>query len=335
MHMADALISPLVGGVMTAASVGTLGYSLKKAGTDINQSKIPLMAVTGALVFSAQMINFTIPATGSSGHIGGGLLLASLLGPFEGFITIAVVLLIQALFFADGGLLAYGCNLFNMGFYSCFIAYPFIFKAIVKKGADKKRIVLASVLASVVGLQLGAFSVVLETLFSGKTELPFSSFVLLMQPIHLAIGAVEGVITAAVLIYINQYKPELLNFNNNANATANGKRVIASLAVLALLCGGLFSLFASSYPDGLEWSIQGITGSTELEEADTGIHSSAAAVQQKTSFMPDYTFANAESETAQAAGTSAAGIIGSGATFVLVATIGGLVYYIKSRKSVK
>lgn len=70
----------------------------------------------GAFVFAAQMINFTIPATGSSGHIGGGMLLAALLGPYAGFLAMASILLIQALFFGDGGLLAYGCNVFNMGF---------------------------------------------------------------------------------------------------------------------------------------------------------------------------------------------------------------------------
>jgi len=75
-------------------------------------------------VFAAQMINFSIPGTGSSGHLGGGMLLAVLLGPYAGFLTVASILLIQALFFGDGGLLAYGCNVFNLGFFTCLYPIP-------------------------------------------------------------------------------------------------------------------------------------------------------------------------------------------------------------------
>ena len=169
MHMGDALVSGAVGGTMLVATAAVATYSVKKINSDMDEKKIPLMGVMGAFVFAAQMINFTIPGTGSSGHIGGGILLSILLGPYAGFLTMAAILLIQALFFADGGLLAYGCNVFNMGFYACFIAYPFIYKFINRKGISTKRIFAGSVLASIIGLQLGAFSVVLETLLSGKT----------------------------------------------------------------------------------------------------------------------------------------------------------------------
>ncbi len=124
MHMADALISPAVGGTMMAAAACVGAYSIKRIKYDLDEKKIPLMGVMGAFVFAAQMINFAIPGTGSSGHIGGGILLAILLGPYAGFLAMASVLLIQALFFGDGGLLAYGCNLINLGFFTCFIAYP-------------------------------------------------------------------------------------------------------------------------------------------------------------------------------------------------------------------
>lgn len=173
---------------MWAATTGVAAYSIKKIQSDLDEKKIPLMGVVAAFVFAAQMINFTIPGTGSSGHIGGGLLLAILLGPYAGFLAMASILSIQALFFADGGLLALGSNIFNLGFFTCFVAYPLIYKPIIAKGYTPKRIFGASMLAVIIGFQLGAFSVVLETLFSGKTELPFGTFVLLMQPVHLAIG---------------------------------------------------------------------------------------------------------------------------------------------------
>ncbi len=126
MHMADALLSPAVGGAMWAATAAVTVYSSTRVKQSLDEHKVPLMGVLAAFVFAAQMINFTIPATGSSGHLGGGLLLAILLGPHAAFLAIASVLTVQALFFADGGLLALGCNIINLGFFPCFIAYPLI-----------------------------------------------------------------------------------------------------------------------------------------------------------------------------------------------------------------
>ena len=98
MHMADALLSPQVGVGLYAASVAGIAIATAKIKKDdFGESKVPLMAVSGAMVFAAQMINFTIPGTGSSGHIGGGILLAALLGPFAGLLALAAVLIIQCL----------------------------------------------------------------------------------------------------------------------------------------------------------------------------------------------------------------------------------------------
>ena len=203
MHMADALLSPAVGGVMYAASGAAIAYSAIKVKKDeLSEKKLPVMAVTGAFVFAAQMINFTIPGTGSSGHIGGGILLAAMLGGFPALLSLAAVLIIQCLFFADGGLLALGCNIFNIGVIPCLLVYPLIFKPIVKKGLTYRRITVASIVSVVAGLQIGAFGVVLQTLASGVTQLPFGTFAALMQPIHLAIGLIEGVITAAIVCFV-------------------------------------------------------------------------------------------------------------------------------------
>ena len=210
MHMADALISPAVGGAMWAAAAGLTAYSARQLKKEMDERKIPLMGVLGALVFAAQMINFTIPGTGSSGHFGGGLLLAVLLGPHAAFLTMASILTIQALFFADGGLLALGCNIFNMGFFPCFVAFPFIYKKIAANSLGHKRIIAAAMVASIIGFQLGAAGVVMETVFSGISELPFRTFVLLMLPLHLAIGLVEGFITASLVGFVRKTRPEVL-----------------------------------------------------------------------------------------------------------------------------
>ncbi|MDH4026724.1 MAG: energy-coupling factor ABC transporter permease, partial [Desulfuromonadales bacterium] len=207
MHMADALVSPAVGGAFWAAATGTIAYCSARVRKDLDDRKVPLMGVLGAFVFAAQMINFTIPATGSSGHLGGGLLLAILLGPSAAYLTIASVLMIQALFFADGGLLALGCNIFNLGVFPAFIAYPLIYKKLVGHDPRQSRMVAASILAAVVALQFGSLGVVLQTVLSGVAALPFDTFLLLMQPIHLGIGVVEGVVTALVVSFIYQARP--------------------------------------------------------------------------------------------------------------------------------
>ncbi len=332
MHMADALLSPAVGVAMCAVSAGAMAYSSVKIKKDeLSERKLPVMAVAGAFVFAAQMINFTIPGTGSSGHIGGGILLAALLGGFPAFLTVAAVLAIQALFFADGGLLALGCNIFNLGVLPCLIVYPLIFKPLTKKGITVKRLSLASIVSVILGLQLGAFSVVLETLLSGITELPFSAFLVMMQPIHLAIGIAEGIITAAVLAFVYKLRPEILESTSERREmgkTVSVKKAVIALAVITLVVGGGLSLFASTYPDGLEWSMEKVAGTAELEAAG-GIYDGAAAAQDAAAFMPDYAF---KSDAENAAGTSVAGIIGSIVTFAIAGAIGIIIAWVKKKR---
>jgi len=186
MHMADALLSPAVGAGFWAGTLGAIAYCSKKLKENMDEKLIPLMGVLGAFIFAVQMINFTIPATGSSGHLGGGMILTIILGPYAAFLVMASILTVQALFFADGGLLALGCNIWNLGIYPCFIAYPLIYKPLTRTNKSNGRILFAVLLSAVIGLQLGAFSVVIQTLLSGKSELPFGTFLLLMQPVHLS-----------------------------------------------------------------------------------------------------------------------------------------------------
>ena len=307
MHMADALVTPAVAGVMAACSAAAAGYSIKKVRLSEDPKKIPVMGVMGAFVFAAQMINFTIPGTGSSGHLCGGMMLSALLGPHAGFLTMIGVLLVQCLFFADGGLLALGCNVWNMAFYGCFLG-SLIWKTVMRDGASKKKIAVSSVLGCVLTLQLGAFSAVLETLASGVTELPFGVFLAAMQPIHLAIGAVEGLITAAVLSFVYEARPELLwgVGTRSGEGRLSYKTTLGILAAAAVFVGGMLSLFASSLPDGLEWAMERTAGTAELE-AEGGAYSIAAGIQKALSFLPDYAFPGSES----AAGTAVSGIVGA------------------------
>ena len=332
MHMADALLAPAVAATMYAATAVTVGASVKTLRKDEATAKLPAMAVTSALVFAGQMINYTIPGTGSSGHLCGGMLLSAILGPWAGFLSMIVILAIQALFFADGGLLALGANVWNMAFYGCFVGYFLIYRPLMQgkllSGKGRTKLVLASVLGCVVTLQLGALSVVVETSLSGITALPFGAFAALMQPIHLAIGLVEGGITAAVLLFVYQTRPELLQCASASGAKNRCSRraTLAILAAAALVIGGGLSLLASSNPDGLEWSLfgneeAGYSANMGLDEEAYGAESAAAekaaAVQEKTSLLPDYNFAGSDS----AAGTSVSGLVGCALVAALAAII--------------
>ncbi len=342
MHMADAIISPAVGGTLWAISAGTIAWCSKKVRPRLDDKIIPLMGVLGAFIFAAQMINFTIPATGSSGHLGGGLLLSILLGPQAAFLVIASVLTVQALFFADGGLLALGCNIFNLGFFPAFIAYPLIYKTIVGYSPSQVKRTMAAIAAAVAGLQIGAFAVVLETVASGISALPFSTFALLMQPIHLAIGVVEGLVTAAVIAFVYQARPEI--FRTSLPGTPTPPYSVRGLAVAFLaatiLTGGVGSWFASQQPDGLEWSIEKITGTAEVAASQDAIHTMLVTLQGQLAFLPGYSFKqgapvqtdatrpamgeknSATKEQGNKLATSLSGLVGGILTLAIAAFIG-------------
>ena len=320
MHMADALLSPTVGGAMWAGTLGTIIYCARKLKEKMDERMIPLMGVLGAFIFAGQMINFTIPGTGSSGHIGGGMLLAILLGPYAALLVIASVLMVQALFFADGGLLALGANAWNLGIYPCFIAYPLIYRTIVRQKMSPRRITIATILSVVIGLQLGALSVVLETKMSGITELPLSTFFLLMQPIHFAIGLIEGFATAGIVIYVRTLRPDIVDDLESVKALSSNrslKKVLIIMAVLAVITGGALSWFASTYPDGLEWTIEKIYGKPEIPGKENPIKEGLSKLQEKTAVLPDYSLpSKGEQESKPAwpavdSGTSLSGIIGA------------------------
>ncbi|GBE06582.1 fused nickel transport protein NikMN [bacterium BMS3Abin10] len=340
MHMADALLSPGVGTTFWAGSLGVIGYCAKKLRENINEKMIPLMGILAAFIFAAQMINFTIPGTGSSGHIGGGMILVIILGPYAAFIAVASVLTVQCLFFADGGILALGCNIWNMAVYPCFIAYPLIYAPLTKGNKTPGRIMIASILSVVVALEFGALSVVLQTMFSGKTELPFTTFLVLMLPIHFAIAIGEGFITGGFVNYIRVIKPEVLDVVEGSRAFSV-KKVLVSIGIVAIITGGMLSWFASTHPDGLEWSIERVYGKAVLPGYETGIIPDLRDIQEKTAILPDYNFPAGKEEKSEGAadswpavnaGTSFSGIIGSLMVLGLVFILGFGINAVKSKR---
>jgi cobalt/nickel transport system permease protein len=152
----------------------------------------------------------------------------------------------------------------------------------------------------------------------------------MMQPIHLAIGIVEGLVTAAVVLFVQRARPEILEraATGRSLAGVKFKPVLIGLAIAAVVCGAGLSWFASTNADGLEWSIAKVTGRAQIAGGTDAAHSAAASVQTKTVLLPGYGFQHAKPAAASAArsaaggGTSVAGLVGAGLTLIVAALLG-------------
>ncbi|HTT69877.1 MAG TPA: energy-coupling factor ABC transporter permease [Anaeromyxobacteraceae bacterium] len=282
MHMADALLSPPVGVAFDAAAGLLLAGAARRLQREPDyREKVPVMGVLGAFVFAAQMMNFTIPGTGSSGHLAGGLLLAILLGPNASLIVLSSVLLVQALFFADGGLLALGCNLFNMGVWPALLGLP-LYRRLSREGARGLRSTLACLVAAVVSAELGALGVMVETQLSGRADLPFTRFAGLMLGIHLPIGVVEGLVTLAMV----RFAEKVARGGLPAPGHPQGRLpLVPTVLALAVFLGCVGAWFASARPDGLEWSLARVGA---VLPANGPAHALMKALQARSALLPDY-----------------------------------------------
>ena len=230
-------------------------------------------------------------------------------------LALSAVLVVQCLLFADGGLLALGANIFNMGLIPCLVVYSLLFCPIVRRGLSHRRLTLAALSSALVSAEAGALCVTLQTLASGVTELPFAAFAALMLPIHLVIGATEGLATTAVLNFVLKVRPELLTSFGGWGSTAakRAARVKVALvgATLAVAMAGGVSLLASSKSDGLEWSMERTAGGAELERT-SDVYSAAQSAQEATALLEDY-------ELPEGGGTGEAGLVEAVITCSLVA----------------
>ena len=262
MHLGNSIICPVTGIPMIVAMGATAIWAFKKAKTDFTKEKILPTVMLTAFVFGLQMINFTIPTTASSGHIIGAILLSALLGPYVAFLSMCSILLVQSFFFADGGILALGCNIFNMGFLACFVAYPIVYRIFKNK-------VIGSIFASIVALQLGSLAVAVEASISGSIT-NIAMFTSLMCSIHLAISVVEGIVTAGIVAVAQK-----TNLSKIFSYITGG---------FALILAGVISNYASSKPDGLEWSLLNMSNSF-VAQTQGQIYAISEAIQAKTAVL--------------------------------------------------
>ena len=292
MHMANSLLDVPVAAVTIVLAAAAVAISAARAQKSLEAEKLPLMGVMGAFVFAAQMINFTLPGMpGTSGHLGGGVLLGILLGPAAGIITITSILIVQCLIFQDGGLLALGCNVINIGVVPCLAGW-WLYRTVLGRGACPPawRQYAAAWAACLVGVTGGAGLVPIQAYMADRLVIPVTHFLAVMVGVHLVIGAIEGVVTFAILAYLRQVKPAYLSVQAASEPVKLSRKAVAiSFLITAFLLAGVASWFASTYPDGLEWSLERNYGgaSTALRQPTEGAQA-ADKTQARYALMPDY-----------------------------------------------
>ena len=207
MHIPDGFVSGEINTVTYAISAVTVGIAASKAGKNLEEKSVPLVGITAAFVFAAQMLNFPV-AGGTSGHFLGALLAAILLGPLNGFLVMAVVLVIQSILFADGGITALGSNIFNMGIVAGLGGYLFL--KLLSSILPKKRIsLLFSVsLASWLSVVTASAFCSMELALSGTG--PFAIVFPAMIGVHSLIGIGEAIITTTVVSVVMASRPDLI-----------------------------------------------------------------------------------------------------------------------------
>ena len=248
MHVPDGFLSPAVAATTWAVSGAALAVALHTERRDPVRVPAGVLGALAAFVFAAQMVNVPV-AAGTSGHLVGATLVAVLVGPWRALIVIATVLAIQALLFQDGGLTAFGLNLFSMGLVGSFTGY-----AVASLGARAMR----GVRGRTAGAMVGAFvatvaGAVTTSLTLGLSGLyPLSGILTLMVLAHVAIGLLEAALTGGILVTVMRWRPDLVAGLDSRGGRGRAGALSLGILAAALAVAVLVAPFASLRPDGLE-----------------------------------------------------------------------------------
>jgi len=246
LHIPDGFLSAPVALVGWVLSVAAIAYALRQTRGQLGDKQIPLMGVLAAFIFAAQAINFPV-AGGTSGHLLGGTLAAIIMGPWAAVLIMTAVITTQALVFQDGGLVALGFNILNMGIITAFaghLIYSWIRRSM---GEGRNSLIVAGAVGAWVSVMLGATATAIELAVSGTS--PLGLALPAMAGVHALIGLGEAVITVGALLFIYTTRPDLMNIGEQAPAKASANWVVVGL-VIALFVAVLSPL-ASGDPDGL------------------------------------------------------------------------------------
>ncbi len=207
MHIPDGFVNTGTSVVTWLASAGGIGYAVRRVNQELNERQVPLMGVTAAFIFAAQMMNFTVVG-GTSGHLLGGALAAILLGPWAGSLVLTSVLVVQALLFQDGGLLALGANIFNMAIVGVLVGW-LVYSGLKRLLGDRTWSTMASGFAAAwLSVVIASLMAAAELAISGT--LAWTVSLPAMGSVHALIGIGEGLITVGVLAFLRVTRPDLL-----------------------------------------------------------------------------------------------------------------------------
>ncbi|MFF3319267.1 energy-coupling factor ABC transporter permease [Streptomyces sp. NPDC003035] len=324
MHVPDGFINAPISAAAGVVAAGAVAVSLRGARRELDERTAPLAGLVAAFIFAVQMLNFPV-AAGTSGHLLGGALAAILVGPYTGVLCIAVVLLMQGILFADGGLTALGVNITVMGVVTVVVAYA-LFRGLVLVLPRTRRSVTASAfVAALVSVPAAAAAFTLVYAVGGTTDVPIGKVLTAMVGVHTLIGIGEAVITMLTVGAVVAVRPDLVHGARGLTAPlklrVNGELVDAAPVaaapaaagspkkvwigglVAALVLAGFVSFYASANPDGLE-----------KVAADKGIDKNVEEHAAAGSPLADYGVEGVE--TARLSG-GLAGVIGVGATLAV------------------
>ena len=250
MHVPDGFINAPVSAASGLISLGTIWAYIRNAKNLVADRLIALTGMMSALIFVLQMINFPI-AAGTSGHLLGGALAVVVLGPSLGIICISIVVVIQSLLFADGGLSALGVNLLNMAVVTSLIGWIAISTWKKLFGESYSSTISGSFIAGLLSVVFSSIAFVLEYSLGGTVAVPLGSVLIAMVSSHLLIGIGEGIITALIVSLLLRVRSDLVYVNKS---TEQGNKVTSfyGLFILLILILTLITPYASSSPDGLE-----------------------------------------------------------------------------------
>lgn len=295
-----------------ALSMGTVTMALRQAKHQLQDKLVPLAGITAAFVFAAQMFNFPV-AAGTTGHLLGGALAAILLGPSVGAIVVTIVVIIQALAFADGGLTALGYNVLNMAVIPAYGGYA-VFR-LCRRGFPKTTggVMSAVGLAGWSSVVMSSVAFSIEWLFGATAPVAFDDVLFAMVGVHILIGTGEGVISALAVGAVLASRPDLVHGASDldrrqlADTRVTTRTFVIGGILVSLVFAAVVSQFAVDNPDGLERVAQ-----------DTGIVSSASDHALADSLFADYATGGIANESLSLA---VAGVVGALVTLAVAAGI--------------
>ncbi|MFD9092902.1 energy-coupling factor ABC transporter permease [Streptomyces collinus] len=290
MHVPDGFIDAPTSAVTAVVAAGALAVSLRGARRELDERTAPLAGLVAAFIFAVQMLNFPV-AAGTSGHLLGGALAAILVGPYTGVLCVSVVLLMQGVLFADGGLTALGVNITDMALVTTVVSYA-VFRALLAVLPRRRRsVTVASFVAALVSVPAAAVAFTLMYAVGGTTDVAIGKVATAMIGVHVLIGLGEAVITALTVSAVVAVRPDLVHgargLRQRLRLRVNGELVDAPAAApvaartsrrglwltglaASLVLAGFVSFYASASPDGLEKVAhdQGIDKKAEKHASD-------------------------------------------------------------------